>query len=132
MTLVNLIKKNQILVIVTVAVIVVIVIVIYNGLQNSTVDMKLYKQLYDNHVITEYIKNKHLDLNIGNKSIESNKNYRIPFIIYRTWKNDKLTEQFQEAWDITAKNNPEFTQKLYTDLDVNNFKIGRASCRERV
>ena len=56
-------------------------------------------------------------------AINSNnsKKYRIPFVIYRTWKNKNLTEQFKEAWDTTAENNPEFEQKLYTDLDINNF-----------
>jgi len=72
------------------------------------------------HIITEYIKGKDLDLFIGNKFTKS-KTFRIPFIIYRTWKNEVLNKQFKEAWDITAENNPGFQQKLYTDLDVNNF-----------
>ena len=119
MNLINFINKRPVI---SITVVIVIVFIIFITIINSNflVDMKLYKQLYDDHIITEYIKNKKLDLSIGNKFTDSEK-YRIPFIIYRTWKNKNLTEQFKNAWNKTAKYNPEFKQLLYTDLDVNNF-----------
>ena len=42
---------------------------------------------------------------------------RIPRVIHRTWKTNDLLPQHKTAWDETAKHNPEYTQKLWTDAD---------------
>tara|TARA_B100001175_G_scaffold236012_1_gene202373 strand:- start:633 stop:1559 length:927 start_codon:yes stop_codon:yes gene_type:complete len=90
-------------------------------LREQFVDFRVMELLErEKKFTTELIKNKFIELNVGNKNNKSH-NYRIPFIIYRTWKNNDLTEQFIDAWNTTAINNPEFEQKLYTDLGVNNF-----------
>lgn len=98
-----------------------LIIVVLWFITNYLVDLFLHEKMYSyKRIITEYTKDKHLELNIGNKFTNA-KTFRIPFIIYRTWKNESLNKQFKEAWDITAENNPEFQQVLFTDLDVNNF-----------
>lgn len=105
-------------------VLIIIVICIFLGtmlLREHFVDFRVMELLErEKKFTTELIKNKFVELNVGNKNNTSH-NYRIPFIIYRTWKNNDLTEQFIDAWNTTAINNPEFEQKLYTDLGVNNF-----------
>lgn len=117
----KLFKNKKTLLFLVLFIIVIIIFLITWFIDKFFVDSKVMKLLEtEKKFTTEFIKNKFIELNVGNKNNGSN-NYRIPFIIYRTWKNEKLTEQFKEAWDITAKNNPEFEQKLYTDLDVNNF-----------
>lgn len=116
--IVNFIKKHYIILTI---ILILLIILVQWFITNSLVDLSMYSKLYSNKYInTEYSKDKYLDLFIGNK-ITNSKTFRIPFIIYRTWKNKDLTKQFQEAWDITAENNPDFEQKLFTDLDVNNF-----------
>lgn len=105
-------------------VLIIIVICIFLGLmllREYIVDFTVMELLErEKKFTTELIKKKFIELNVGNKNNTSH-NYRIPFIIYRTWKNNDLTEQFIDAWNTTAINNPEFEQKLYTDLGVNNF-----------
>ena len=59
--------KHKIIFITSICVFIIVIFLIYNAATDFTVDMKLYKQLYDKYIITEYIKNKHLDLTIGNK-----------------------------------------------------------------
>ena len=114
-------KNQKILLFLVLFIIVIITVLIISYIQNHLVDFKLMKLLErEKKFTTEFIKNKFIELNIGNKNVESN-NYRIPFIIYRTWKNTNLNEQFMHAWNTTSINNPEFEQKLYTDLDVNSF-----------
>tara|TARA_B110001450_G_scaffold125345_1_gene117984 strand:- start:24158 stop:25141 length:984 start_codon:yes stop_codon:yes gene_type:complete len=99
---------------------VLIFIVIYL-VSKSTSNLRIiYLLNTEKRIVTEYIKDKMLELNIGPKHIPG-KPHRIPFVIYRTWKNNNLNEQFKHAWETTDKNNPEFKQILYTDVDVNNF-----------
>jgi mannosyltransferase OCH1-like enzyme len=101
--------------------IIVIIFLTYHMISEYSVDPVLYRKLCNNKYINvEFFKNKQMHLSIGNKFTNS-ENYRIPFVIYRTWKNKNLSEQFYKAWDKTNKYNPEFKQILYTDLDVNNF-----------
>ena len=46
---------------------------------------------------------------------------KIPKIIYRTWKDKNLPKDYQDAWDYTAKKNPEYKQVLYDDKDILKF-----------
>lgn len=102
------------------SIVVLLLIVIY-AVYRSTVNLRImYLLNTEKRFVTEYIKDKMLELNIGPKHIPG-KPHRIPFVIYRTWKNNNLNEQFKHAWETTDKNNPEFKQILYTDVDVNNF-----------
>ena len=48
-------------------------------------------------------------------------NTTIPKVIYRTAKTKTLTPAHQEAWDFTAKHNPEFQQVLLDDDDADAF-----------
>lgn len=108
-------------IIIIVLILIVIIFLTYHIISECIPDQGLYRKLCnDKYITVEFIKNKQMHLSIGNKFTNS-ENYRIPFIIYRTWKNNDLTEQFIDAWNTTAINNPEFEQKLYTDLGVNNF-----------
>lgn len=47
--------------------------------------------------------------------------HRIPRVIYRTGRDKKLSVSHQKAWNLTAQNNPEYVQILYTDAEVNDF-----------
>ena len=48
-------------------------------------------------------------------------NTTIPKVIYRTAKSKTLSPAHQEAWDLTAKHNPEFQQVLIDDDDADAF-----------
>ena len=52
--------------------------------------------------------------NVGKKDQKQ----KIPKIIYRTWKDKNLPKDYQDAWDYTAKKNPEYKQVLYDDDDI--------------
>ena len=57
---------------------------------------------------------------VGKKGTK-NQNQLIPKRIYRTWKTATLPPIFQEAWDFTARHNPEYEQILCTDTMARAF-----------
>ena len=48
-------------------------------------------------------------------------NYKIPFVIYRTYKTKQLHPDYITAWNLTKQTNPDFKQILYTDTDCEHF-----------
>lgn len=60
-------------------------------------------------------------LNCQKHNGEQDQVQKIPKIIHRTWKDNNLNKDYQDAWDYTAKKNPEYKQILYTDQDILNF-----------
>ena len=48
-------------------------------------------------------------------------NTAIPKVIYRTAKTKSLSPAHQQAWDFTAKHNPDFEQVLLDDNDADAF-----------
>ena len=64
-------------------------------------------------------------LKLNNRRLRrTNEPWRIPKVIYRVYaygKGKKLPEQYQKAWDFTAKYNPEFKQVLFDDKDCEAF-----------
>ena len=55
------------------------------------------------------------------RAAECMPNTTIPKVIYRTAKSKTLSPAHQEAWDLTAKHNPEFQQVLIDDDDADAF-----------
>lgn len=57
----------------------------------------------------------------SNRSKVIGTTYRIPTRIYRIWVGSKLPQKFQSAWDFTAHHNPEWTQELWCDAEIDKF-----------
>ena len=59
-----------------------------------------------------------LNCRLSTKCME---NTAIPKVIYRTAKTKSLSPAHQQAWDFTAKHNPDFEQVLLDDNDADAF-----------
>lgn len=60
-------------------------------------------------------------LNCQKNDGKKDQKQKIPKIIYRTWKDKNLPKDYQDAWNYTAKKNPEYKQVLYDDDDILKF-----------
>ena len=69
------------------------------------------------HIIDGFTISKKVPRNI----VISKHKHLIPRNIYRTWKTKEVPEKYKKAYDFTQKCNPNYTQIIYDDNDIDTF-----------